>query len=508
MRTFLTSLITVGGVVGAVGTAVVTPGCGDSCEDDATCAPASGGSSASGGNAGAGGVSGGGTGGVAGSGGQGGTGGSAGDGSMCDPTKSPSEEACLVSDEHAIFVSPTGKDGAAGTKADPLKTLTEAATVAAGNKVVVVCNGNYDEHVKVSAGAKIYGGFDCTTWGYQTGTLPNVAPTTAGFALEIDAVSAAVVVEDVAFASKDGAAAGESSITAFIKTSTNVTLSRIKLTAGKGMKGADGVLVPFSFKPQSDLDGNPANITEGGKPKSCACPAGDQTVGGAGGSAPNQGGGGGLPDLGGGGGGVVGPCNPNGFGKDGSPANEAPSGGGASTVGALTSSGWTPTSGANGTSGGAGQGGGGGAGVTGGGGGGGCGGCGGAAGPAGDGGGASIALMSFDSTVTLTDSALLTANAGAGGSGASGQAGQTSAGFGGPSAAGGCQGGAGAAGGSGGAGGGGAGGISVAVLYKGAKPVVNGGSLATGTAGAKGVGGKLGSNDGADGIAQNELETQ
>ncbi|MCL4756376.1 MAG: PE-PGRS family protein, partial [Myxococcales bacterium] len=65
-------------------------------------------------------------------------------------------------------------------------------------------------------------------------------------------------------------------------------------------------------------------------------------------------------------------------------------------------------------------------------------------------------------------------------------------------------------GGAGGAGGGGAGGISVAVVWKGtAAPTLDGSAKVTlGNKGTKGAGGKPGTNDGIDGVAQNTLEVK
>ena len=73
-----------------------------------------------------------------------------------------------------------------------------------------------------------------------------------------------------------------------------------------------------------------------------------------------------------------------------------------------------------------------------------------------------------------------------------------------------CQGGSGAAGGAGGSGGGGAGGISVAVVWKGAAaPTLDTATQVTlGKKGGKGVGGKAGTNDGADGLSQKTLEVK
>ena len=48
----------------------------------------------------------------------------------CDPSKSPSEEACVVAEAYGIFVSPAGSDGSAGTRSAPLATLGHGMDVA------------------------------------------------------------------------------------------------------------------------------------------------------------------------------------------------------------------------------------------------------------------------------------------------------------------------------------------------------------------------------------------
>jgi hypothetical protein len=464
---------------------------GDDCEANKSC-----------------GTSGGGSGGT-GAGGSGATGGAGGDGGGCDTSKSPSEEVCLVSDDHAIFVSPTGTDGASGTKTDPLKSLTEAATVAgASGKVVLVCAGTYDEHVMITGGAKLYGGFDCGTWAYDSAAKPNVSPTTTGYALEISAGSNAVVVEDIVFTSKAGDATNPSSIAAFARESSDVALRRVKLEAGAGSNGASGTLAPHTYPAQTSLNGNNATALPpaGGALKMCTCPGGGESIGGAGGNpTPPNGASGtdGGPSPGGGKGGSSGAptdCGSGGLGKNGAAPGSPTNASGATLVGTLTQSGFIPGSGENGPNGAIGHGGGGGASTaTGGGGGGGCGGCGGAGGPGGKGGGASVALLAFNSPVVVTESDLISSDAGDGGSGAAGQAGQLEVGFGGLQTPSGCSGGNGAAGGDGAAGGGGAGGVSAAIAYKGEKPTLTGGNAVSGEKGAPGVGGVPGSNDGVDG---------
>ncbi|MCC6668613.1 MAG: hypothetical protein IT375_33015, partial [Polyangiaceae bacterium] len=450
-----------------------------------------------------------GTGGTSGTGGASGSGGSGGDASTCDTSKSPAEEACLVDDQHAVFVNGTVSTTGTGTKASPYKTIGEAVK-AAGTKLIVVCDTTYDEQLTLTSGVKLFGGFACSDWSYETGKRASVKPK-KGVALDITGVSATVVIEDLELASADASAAGESSVAATIATSSDVKLRRVKLVAGKGQAGANGALAAFTYPAQSALNGNSASGLAGGAVKQCACPAGNNSIGGAGASGPTpKAGDDGFPALGAGQGGVPGSCSV-GLGKDGAPASPAAPAAGASTLGTLTGTTWSPSKAPNASPGGPGQGGGGGASsASGGGGGGGCGGCGGAGGPGGGGGGASIALVAVDSTVSMdAGSELVTSDAGNGGSGAAGQAGQTDIGFAGNPGAGGCMGGAGGKGADGGAGGGGAGGISVAAVWKDTQPTIDGSAKITlGKKGNKGPGGKAGSNDGIDGVAQSAFEVK
>jgi hypothetical protein len=482
---------------------------GSSCADNNACgsggaagASGSGGSSANGGTSGNAGTDGG-------AGTSGSDAGEAGD-ANCDPNGDPTSEACLVADAYAVFVNGTATTDGNGTKSSPYQTIGEAVTQANG-KLVLVCDTTYDEQVKLTAGVKIYGGFSCAGWSPEANRAV-VAPSAKGYALDVEKVNDPVVIEDMEFDAQNGAQPGENSIAAFVNGSSNVALDGVKLVAGKGATGANGTLTKLSYPSQSDLNGNNAATIAGGAPKQCTCPAGDTTTGGAGGNAPTpQDGNPGLPDLGGGQAGQAGSaCNSGGGGSDGNPATAQPAASGASTSGTLDASGWTPSSGADGHPGGPGQGGGGGASsASGGGGGGGCGGCGGAGGPGGGGGGASVALLVFNSTVSVdAQSVLVTGNAGDGGSGAAGQTRQTTTGFAGNGTTGGCQGGNGGAGADGEAGGGGAGGVSVAVVWKGAAaPKVDSGvTITLGAKGSAGVGGKAGSNDGIDGVSRDELQ--
>ena len=513
---------------------VVAVGCQSTdttCKDLGNCAAPDSGADAAGGAAGTGGQSGiGGSAGASATGGSSGVSGTAGGGAAgmagagdagpdtppCDPLNAPSEDACVVDDQYGVFVAPTGSTGAAGTMADPVPTLAEglAAAATAGVSRVYVCNATYAEQLSLTAaadGIEIYGGLECpggaAPWAYTASAKPLVKPSAPGTALRIDGVPTSARIEDVAFEALDAVGDGASSIGAWVTQSTGVTLRRVAITAGDGVKGADGSRTDFVFPTQNDLNGNAASGGTGGASKVCDCPAGDQTSGGVGGNANvgGQAGGIGSPDHGAGQGGTPGPCAPDGTGRDGNPAPSATNGTGATTLGSLTTI-WTPAPGDDGAPGGPGQGGGGGASTaTAGGGGGGCGGCGGAAGPGGQGGGASIALVSIDSTVTIEDSALGAGAAGDGGNGATGQAAQTETGFLGNGTPPACSGGNGGSGAAGGSGGGGAGGVSLGILHKGGAPTTTSTSLVPGAAGTRGLGGSTPGNDGIDGVSMNAM---
>ncbi len=439
----------------------------------------------------------------------------------CDLAKDVKDSPACIDDGIGLFVDGTNGDDdkGAGTKASPYKSIGKALSNSGAKLRVYVCAGTYAEDVKLGTAnaVSLYGGVACKTWAYD-GSKPTIGAGRTP--LVIDAVPKAIVLADVAIVAAPGVAAGESSVAAFVNASGNVTLRRASLTAGAGKAGAGGSTGSnWSAVQQSDptIAGNNASGATGGATHACTlCVDAVQSSGGSGGGGgltPN-GGAAGAPSLGanpptdgaGGGSGCT-------AGHNGASAGAGTNGGGATSAGELAAAGWKSTTGGDGKNGGPGQGGGGGGGSasvgSGGGGGGACGGCGGAKGTGGGSGGSSIALASLGSGVTLVECELHAGDGGAGGDGAGGQTGQAG-GFAGVAASPGCAGGNGGTGGTGGAGGGGAGGLSVATLYKGTAPVVDGATSAKTTvssnAAAKGKGGAVGVNDGSPGAAVLVLE--
>jgi hypothetical protein len=568
MRTFTRNIL----VVLASITGCVAPftACSADCEEKGTCGPysetggtageagsATGGSSASGGSSGTSGTSGssgtsgttgtsgdgagaqageagrgGGSGGASAQGGAsaggsagdtgitGGEGGEAGGGTPCDPLLSPGEDACVIDDVYAVFVSPTGSDDEGdGTKASPFESFAKAIESAALNdKRVFACadGGVFGERVSIDAeanGVEIYGGFSCDDWTYDaTAKTSVVSPTPLALHI-VDAED--VTIEGFRFEAADGSLPGESSVGAFVVNSTGVVLRRVEIVAGDGVKGADGGLVGFDPPSQEELNGYSEAM--GGGQKICACQGTLMSAGGAGGppAIGGQPGSFGFPDHDGDGdrghGGTPNTCGSGGSGDDGADAPPVSAASGATDLGSVSSAGWQPAAGYDGATGQPGQGGGGGASrnENGHGGGGGCGGCGGTGATKAFGGGGSIGLLAVDSDVTLVAAGLTTNVAGDGGNGSAGEPAQEEFGFGGIVDIGvdSCVGGAGGLGANGGASGGGAGGISVGIVWTGdEEPGQTDVTFELGTAGDGGIGGEPGVNDGIDGLARDTYE--
>jgi hypothetical protein len=426
----------------------------------------------------------------------------------CDVSKDPKDSLPCLADTYGAFVDATqGDDANDGTKAHPFAHIQ--AALAKGLPRVYACAGTYAEHVKITSGASVYGGFSCADWSYAAANVVTIAPADAGYAVEIADVADAVLLEDVTMIAPGGTAALPSSIAVFAHGSAAITVKRGIAIAGDGAIGTSSTVgsnyadpVAPSGKPGSAVPQLPAGFkTLAGLAPVCTCANGVISSAGRGfgnpsPTAPTAG----LPAIAGMAGGAAGAgaCGAGGSGRNGASGGAGKDAPAPTTIGALSALGWSPAGGQGGTFGSVAQGGGGGAGVEDGngssGGSGACGGCGGAPATAATGGGASIALLVWESAVTLVSSSLTSGNGGDGGNGSAGQPGQTG-GSGGPGYSAGCTGGAGGAGGNGGASAGGGGGVSAGVLY--ITKTVNAPSvdaatmnaITAGTAGQRGAGG-------------------
>ena len=457
----------------------------------------------------------------------------------CDPSADPGSDtpevaagaAACVDNSFAVFVDATnGDDTFVGTKETPVASLGKALSILGNMTRIYICGSDtFKESISLSSGdraASLYGGYDCGTWQYNSAVIPTVATTTSP-ALRVTGNGTSpltLTVSDVSVVSGDAAVDSGASSNAIFIANADVTLRRVKATAGKGANGNLGASYSSNYY-TADLDSNPANGNTGGTEKRCACK--DNATSSTGGQGGNGAGAGGNPPAEDGSKGSTVPTatDPEGVkdgvggpgfidgghkcqqGNDGADANNGGDGGrGALSYGTLGTTSWTPTSGSDGTFGSPGQGGGGGGGTigvggnTGGGGGSGaCGGCGGSKGLGGTGGGASIAIALYKSTLTLDTCTLQTGSAGKGGDGSIGQDGAAGGQGSNTDKGGGCAGGNGGNGSGGGGGGGGAGGISVGILYSADSTLNEDGAthITPGAAGDPGGGGGNGTPSGA-----------
>ena len=455
----------------------------------------------------------------------------------CDETKNPHDERCLVNDATGVFVapSPAGNDASPGTMMAPFATIGKAlATAVAGKKKtrVFICAALFDEKISLDAnhsGLSIYGGLTCpgsagVAWAFEN--KPTVISTKSGErTLKVENLDGPLTVQAIQLVAADGKDPGDNSIAVVVKRSTGVILRRVTIRAGNAKDGDKGTSSSNYASPFSSSGNNAFNAV-GGATRDQTCT--DMVApgsGGAGGSGGAQGGPpnsdtpatdgtAGGPQTTGGPGGTAAtgttPCTNGGMGSFSIASGGA--GEGASPGGPADGT-WVPADGTNGTNGKPGTGGGGGGGSLGngvmpkgGGGSGGAGGCGGGFGRGGKGGGASIALFSVRSSVTLEGCTLDAGDGGDGGNGGAGQFGQFGglggSGFG----SGSCNGGFGGLGSTGGGGGGGAGGASAAILWTGATmPIVIMSTLAPGKPGGAGGGGAPNGQSGAAGQANTIL---
>ncbi|MEO5731393.1 MAG: PGRS family protein [Byssovorax sp.] len=433
-----------------------------------------------------------------------------------------------VADTCGLFVSSTlGDDAAAqGTKATPFKTLT-AAVAAAGpaKKPVFACAESFTEPVNVTAALALFGGLDCTMgWIHVQDAKTTLTAAADTVPLTLSNAASSVQIADFKVQAVDATVDGGSSI-AVIADAVAASFTRCELTAGNGVKGADGMMPAVTPGPTKATDATIAGnngsdacsnstMVLGGLPKeNVLCGLSVNPLGGAGGigfltsgsngsasPANAQTALGGTGQPGAGAWGCVGGAGLADGGLNGESGMDGAGASGMTSLGALTLAGYTGASGISGGDGKPGQGGGGGGAAKGksncggaSGGGGGTGGCGGLGGTGGKAGGASIGLVSLGATLSFDTVSITVGNGGAGGDGGDGRSGKTGGagglgGVGSGTALPGCRGGDGGLGGFGGKGGGGRGGhvIGIAATGSAAPDTTN----VTFTKGTHGDGGK------------------
>jgi hypothetical protein len=451
-----------------------------------------------------------------------GTTGSGGADAGTDPMCIPSQSTGPVENTCGIFVSAVGNDADTGTKGSPVATLKHAIELATSmSKPIYACAETFTETIEVPAGVEIYGGLDCASgWSWSEAGRTTLTAGPDQIPMKLVSGTGTTTIENFTVIAADAMQIGGSSI-AVISDNNTVEIARSDFTAGKGRDGANGEtpLEPPAKGANGTVGTNACEVpipmmTDGaGGVTQCENGTSQGGNGGKGGVPAIKNGDGepgtnGQPDNALNGVGGVGQtdmtaCTEGTTGKDGDPGGV---GLGGAELGTISIAGIAGGDGQNGAPGMPGQGGGGGGGAKGGnfcpgmsdgpgasGGGGGAGGCGGKGGGGGRAGGSSIALVSLNATLTMTQVTLTASSGGTGGQGALGQLGAVRGdrGEGGTKvlqSSSGCKGGDGGIGGDGGPGGGGRGGHSIGLAYKGTPPPAEGFTIAVGAPGAGGQG--------------------
>lgn len=362
---------------------------------------------------------------------------------------------------NGIFVSPTGDDSAAGTRAAPKQTLAAAVTAVntAGKRDIYLATGTYTGPLTLGgvSGLNVAGGYDPTTW--RRALTNQVIVQGGAKALDIEGAQN-VLVQAIRF---QGGTGTPNAYGGWIKESQGIRLESLELRAGNGANGVDGTPGTAGTPAGDGAAGGRGCSRDFNYPVGIVCYIAfgfcSQPSAGAGGTSGCgfEGGNGGTPTFGlNAAAGANGSAAPNGTGSAGvgvggaigqgpapNNANGGPgaggmngnNGAGASTQGTFSASGFQPVAGVIGTSATHGKGGGGGGGGCGsqyslgsntcqtygsGGGGGGGGGCGGTAGGPGQGGGASIGLFLYNANVTAQSVVAVAGNGGRGGAGGTG----------------------------------------------------------------------------------------
>jgi hypothetical protein len=445
----------------------------------------------------------------------------------------------------AVFVAPSGNDGADGTMTSPLRSLKHAIDVAtAAGKSVYLCDGEYAEAVDLeSGGVSLYGGYACDRGWMRERDRATVKPK-SGVPFTVKNTTAPMVVDRLAFRAVDGTSDGASVVAATVVGAKQVRFRNALFVAGNATTGASGTPLPDPLwvrqAPAADAVALPdvedcrtlANVksmvfggpdclqfSAGAAGAGRLCPNGDSIAGGWGGRGGNW-----ITDFGQYGAPGADGIPSSGTAHDGAPGvNGDP--GAVSTAGfgdiqagvyVASNDGKDGSYGARGQSGRGGDGGDGPVGngapdwsfwPGGGGGQGGYPGCGGHGGHRGSAGGASLGLIVVNSVVLLEQSTVQTGRGGDGGTGSDGQSGQQ----GGPGGKGaraaaatlpetdgrGSDGGNGGDGGSGGAGGPGGGGPSIAIVWTGTAPSI---ASVTYELGTPGYGGTSSGVNGPNGV--------
>ena len=164
-----------------------------------------------------------------------------GDGPKAPPVKgTPPNDT--ITEEHGVFVAPSGRDTNDGARARPLATLNAAITVAAkAGKIVFACTGKYPEALVVSDSISVIGGLDCadpSSW--KTGAAASRIESPTSPAVTARSITTETRLESLDIVAPDVSAPSASSIGLFADHAAKLTVASSTITAGNGANGTNG----------------------------------------------------------------------------------------------------------------------------------------------------------------------------------------------------------------------------------------------------------------------------
>jgi hypothetical protein len=162
--------------------------------------------------------------------------------------------------ERAVFLSPLGDDAASGSLNEPVASMERALELARERDAyVLVCSATYEDNVLIEgAGARIFGGYACENGWARTDKPAEFAPL-SGVPLTIREATSEVLLSALAFAARPGGLPGESSIAATVVGSSAVVMRHVSLSAGLGAHGSDGLpSAPFTAPAENGRAGKDA----------------------------------------------------------------------------------------------------------------------------------------------------------------------------------------------------------------------------------------------------------
>jgi hypothetical protein len=148
-----------------------------------------------------------------------------------------------LTDAFGVFVSPSGRDDADGSRERPLASIQAAIDLGAKvGKRVYVCTGTYREALTLGDSISVIGGLDCSggAAGWRTGAARTRVEAPTSPAVRASNIKTATRLEGLEILAPNAAAPGGSSIGLLADHASALVVASTKIVAGDAAKGEDG----------------------------------------------------------------------------------------------------------------------------------------------------------------------------------------------------------------------------------------------------------------------------